>query len=224
MTLFRSSSGALPRGLGLPSRLPEGILLGAWQLRSEESYDNDPHPERTALKLIHHFNVNFNRSAYLLIADSEAAKLSNLRQKKFELKVRHLFKGHKLAIFRRSFSDDVVRFGSIIRLKDFYLESADGIMLNFAYNLMILSVDNINDIIEYASNWLSTSNSVFGIDINSVAVGLSTRVGTTAIRYSPAENGNPEMIYAFVNSELDYKKCDIALSKASKATGFAAHK
>lgn len=224
MTLFKSGSGTLPRGLGLPSRLPEGTMLGAWQLRTEGMYDNDPHPESTALKLIQHFNINFNRSAYMLIADSEAAKWSNLRQKKFELKVRRLFKGYQLAIFHRSFGGGVVRFGSIISSNDCYFKPVDDIILNFAYSLLILSVDNFDDIVQYANDWLSTPNSVSGIDINSVAVGLSTTAGTTAIRYSPAENGKPEMIYAFVSSELDYKKCDIALSKAFKATGFAAHK
>jgi hypothetical protein len=137
------------------AELKPPLILVKKLLRSDQEYDNDSIPEKSALNVIKSISERFDGYVYSVISNQDLVKVDSFRAKKGILPPQSGVKSLQQRKISITLPQGVERQGVVASLQGFDYTVKDKLVLNFVNCLFVLSKQDIDAVFPTILSWFS---------------------------------------------------------------------
>lgn len=179
--------------LPVSPRAPIRVLVK--EFRSEDAYDADEHPSRTAMSAILRAGGFLSGSLYSVLAELDSARITRLRSHKGILPLHSGLRRIQHLNVEAKMENGYSRRGAVISLGEAMPLEESKILLSFRTGILVAAPLDISDISKLAERWMSGMDDRFlSLDFDSIVESICGDPRIVVLRYFAADNGKRELV------------------------------
>ena len=120
------------------AEVPDLLSLEKIGLRSEDEYDGEICPEKTALKYIESISKCFDGDTYLVTASHDVGPTKKLRSKKGVLWKEKQLRSLEIYNDEVEVENGITRLVSLVKLRDFDYHESESIVLGWRFSFILI--------------------------------------------------------------------------------------